>query len=173
MRTAGQALYKDIRGARSFWRAGARSFWCRRGRAQGAGLSPGLPAEKKAHYEKSLVGPPPRHATSCNYIRPPKVSGSSIGGRLKFLEAVGIRNLKPLKKAYVNGCKLGSLYVTWFVLREEYCARVVCNTREDNIHPDLALPDELCWSALNVEATDTTLAPGEGISSDHTFRLGR
>ena len=26
-------------------------------------------------------------------------------------------------------------------------------------------------STLNVEATDTTLAPGEGASSDHTFRL--
>ena len=25
-------------------------------------------------------------------------------------------------------------------------------------------------STLNVKATDTTLAPGEGISSDHTFR---
>ena len=26
-------------------------------------------------------------------------------------------------------------------------------------------------STLNVKATDTALAPGEGISSDHTFRL--
>ena len=26
-------------------------------------------------------------------------------------------------------------------------------------------------STLNVKATDTTLAPGEGISSDHTLRL--
>ncbi len=49
MRSAGQALYKDVRGA------------------QGAGL--GLPAEKKAHYEERLVGPPPRHAASYNYIR--------------------------------------------------------------------------------------------------------